>query len=387
MKCNKCGKDNRDIARYCKWCGATMAAIQTPPPPPGAVAGAAPNGSTPNGALDILVDKDLIRATLTDIASKGAAMKAYNDAHNLNFRMELSFVITGDSGTGKATVAKAIAALLHEKGLVNNPVPKIIDPTDYQKFVEKIDENLKNFGNGVLIIKETDKLVPDGVQKDVAPIDHIIKHIRKWRGDAAKPVVILLGGKRLKKFFDENPVPASAVNYFLETPGISDDGLLTITERLLLETCGRTLTEEGRQKLKRIYLYDRRNPDAAQGAGGHNAERRAYDINLKCIGVLADGAPVGPDMIDGTEYIPKTYDEVMQSFDKYVGVDEIKEEIRKITLKLEEQRKRLGPGATVELYDQFQFLGNPGTGKTTMARLFADALNSLGALPVAILWK
>lgn len=144
MKCNKCGKENRDIARYCKWCGATMAAIQTPPPPPGAVAGAAPNGSTPNGALDILVDKDLIRATLTDIASKGAAMKAYNDAHNLNFRMELSFVITGDSGTGKATVAKAIAALLHEKGLVNNPVPKIIDATDYKKFVEKIDENLKN---------------------------------------------------------------------------------------------------------------------------------------------------------------------------------------------------------------------------------------------------
>lgn len=385
MKCNKCGKDNRDIARYCKWCGATMGAIQTPPPLPGAAVGTDQNGalsSASSGALDILVDKDQIRASLSDIAAKGAAMKAYNDAHKLNFRMELSFVITGDSGTGKATVAKAIAALLHEKGLVNNPVPKIIDPTDYRKFVEKIDENLKYFGNGVLIIKEADKLVPDGVQKDVAPIDHIIKHIRKWRGDAAKPVVILLGGKRLKKFFDENPVPASAVNYFLETPGISDDGLLNITERLLLETCGRALTEEGRQKLKRIYLYDRRNPDAAQGAGGHNAERRAYDINLKCIGVLPDGAPVGPDMIDGTEYIPKTYDEVMQSFDKYVGVDEIKEEIRKITLKLEEQRKRLGPGATVELYDQFQFLGNPGTGKTTMARLFADALNSLGALPV-----
>ena len=92
-------------------------------------------------------------------------MKAYNDAHNLNFRMELSFVITGDSGTGKATVAKAIAALLHEKGLVNNPVPKIIDATDYKKFVEKIDENLKNFGNGVLIVKEPTSMCLTGCRR------------------------------------------------------------------------------------------------------------------------------------------------------------------------------------------------------------------------------
>ena len=81
----------------------------------------------------------------------------------------LTCVITGDSGTGKATVAATIAALLHEKGLVNNPVPKTVDPTDYQKFMDKIDENLKNFGNGVLVIKEADKHVPDGKQKDAWP--------------------------------------------------------------------------------------------------------------------------------------------------------------------------------------------------------------------------
>ena len=105
--------------------------------------------------LDSLVDKEAIKTQLRDIVAKAEAMKAYNDAHGLKFRMELSFVITGDSGTGKATVAATIAALLHEKGLVNNPVPKTVDPTDYQKFMDKIDENLKNFGNGVLVIKPT----------------------------------------------------------------------------------------------------------------------------------------------------------------------------------------------------------------------------------------
>ena len=384
MKCTRCGKENRDIARYCKWCGAAAGSRPSAAAPVGqpSADAAGDSGAGSCSPLDSLVDKEAIKTLLRDIVAKAEAMKAYNDAHGLKFRMELSFVITGDSGTGKATVAATIAALLHEKGLVNNPVPKTVDPTDYQKFMDKIDENLKNFGNGVLVIKEADKHVPDGKQKDVAPIDHIIKHIRRWRGDAARPVVILLGGARLRKFFDENPVPKSAVNYFLETPAISDDGLLDITERLLRDNYGRTLSEEGRQKLRRIYLNDRRNPEAAKGAGGHNAARRAYDITLRCMGVIAEGTPVGPDLIDGTEYIPKTFDEVLRSFDRYVGVEEIKEVLRGIALQLDEQRGQKGPGATVELYDHFQFLGNPGTGKTTMARLFADALNALGALPV-----
>lgn len=28
MKCDKCGRKNRDIARYCKWCGGKLAADQ-----------------------------------------------------------------------------------------------------------------------------------------------------------------------------------------------------------------------------------------------------------------------------------------------------------------------------------------------------------------------
>ena len=41
----------------------------------------------------------------------------------------------------------------------------------------------------------------------------------------------------------------------------------------------------------------------------------------------------------------------------------------------------LHPGETYELKDHYLFLGNPGTGKTTIARVFADALSAMGILP------
>lgn len=43
--------------------------------------------------------------------------------------------------------------------------------------------------------------------------------------------------------------------------------------------------------------------------------------------------------------------------------------------------QKLHPDQTYELKDHYLFLGNPGTGKTTMARVFADALSAMGVLP------
>ncbi|MDE5744248.1 MAG: AAA family ATPase, partial [Paramuribaculum sp.] len=86
------------------------------------------------------------------------------------------------------------------------------------------------------------------------------------------------------------------------------------------------------------------------------------------------------DDVQGKEYVPKTLDEVMAEFDKYVGVDEIKKTMTGIVDSITSFRK-LHPDKTYELKDHYLFLGNPGTGKTTMARVFADALNAMGILP------
>lgn len=366
MNCNKCERPNRDIARYCKWCGARIAVS--------AETGPADTG----GPFAGLYDKKSLVDELNDIMTKARKRTDWCRNSGVKGRLPLSFVITGNAGTGKKTVAKAIAGALTSMGILDGSEPEVIKPVDYKGWIEAIQKGDVNPGREMIIVDEAHRLCPSGKATEIVQLDSVLRYISDWRANEDMPVVVITGDENLKKFFEANPEARNSISYFLETNDITVPSMVKIACDYL-DKERRSLTDEAREKLERIFINDQRNPKKALGINGHNARKRAENISTAALDLPMNMDLVGPECVNGVEFRRRSLEEIMAEFDKYVGVDEIKAEIEQIALNIQLDVKA---GRKPKIKDHFLFLGNPGTGKTTMARIFGDALNALGALPV-----
>jgi stage V sporulation protein K len=77
----------------------------------------------------------------------------------------------------------------------------------------------------------------------------------------------------------------------------------------------------------------------------------------------------------------RSFEELWAELDSLVGLESVKEQVRSLVAFLQIQAQRLERGLPeVATSQHLVFLGNPGTGKTTIARLLAHMYRSMGLL-------
>jgi probable Rubsico expression protein CbbX len=194
-------------------------------------------------------------------------------------RPSLHMCFTGNPGTGKTTVARRMAEILHRLGYIERGHLISVTREDLVgQYVghtaPKTREVLKRASGGVLFIDEAYHLYRPENERDYGQeaVEILLQAMENERDSL---VVILAGYKdRMDAFFGSNPGMQSRVAHHIDFPDFTVDELMRIGE-LMVEQRAYRFSPEARQVFREYIERRRRRPRFAHGRSIRNAIDRA----------------------------------------------------------------------------------------------------------------
>lgn len=305
------------------------------------------------------------------------------------FEMSQHLVFQGNPGTGKTTVARLLAKIYYSLGVINeNKVVEVDRSSLVDGFIGgtaiKTQKVVESAIGGILYIDEAYTLAKEGNDFGQEAIDTILKAMEDHRNE----LLVIVAGypEPMSKFIYSNPGLKSRFKTFIDFKDYSGDELYQIF-LCLCEQNDLIIKKDVIEDLKKYFkrMAKNKGPYFANGREVRNYFETTISHQAHRISKMKHPTKKELSVIErndlGIENDSEIAMNAIEELNQMIGLETVKREVSTLVAMVKTEQQREAKGLNLEKISYHMvFTGNPGTGKTTVARIMAKILKSLGII-------